>query len=367
MSEIIAAPTTALTGSSGVAVPRRSAYVSSYTDLSRQIKAAGLLGRRYGFYWSRIVLTVAAFFGIWVAVPFVDDSWWQLGLAVALATVSTQFGYLGHDAAHQQMFRSPRWNRWVARVLSCGFAGLSYSWWMGKHTKHHQAPNQIGTDPDIIGGPIAFTPATAAARTGWRAGFTRRQGWLFFPLLMFEGAALHIASITMLVTARGQKHRFVELAAIVLRIAVGIVLPLVFMPFGIAVAFIGLQLALFGLMLGGTFATNHKGMPLVPKSMRVDFLHRQVLMSRNVVGGRFLSFAMGGLNYQIEHHLFPSMARPNLRRVQPLVKAHCEKHQVHYTETSLFESYGIVVRYLNQVGLGARDPFECPLVREYHA
>ncbi|PRZ32748.1 fatty acid desaturase [Antricoccus suffuscus] len=366
MSEIVASSPRPSVRASGAVAPRNS-YVSSYTDLSREIKAAGLLRRRYGFYWTRIVLTVAAFFAIWVAVPFVHDSWWQLALAAALATVSTQFGYLGHDGAHQQMFHSPQWNRWVARVLSCGFTGLSYSWWMGKHTKHHQAPNQIATDPDIVGGPIAFTPATAAARTGWQAAFTRRQGWLFFPLLMFEGVALHVASITMLVTARGQRHRFTELGAIVLRIAVGIVLPLVFMPLGIAAAFIGVQLALFGLMLGGTFATNHKGMPLVPKSMRVDFLRRQVLMSRNVVGGPFLCFAMGGLNYQIEHHLFPSMPRPNLRMAQPLVKAHCAQQQVHYTEKTLTESYGIVVRYLNQVGIGSRDPFECPLVREYHA
>ncbi len=107
-------------------------------------------------------------------------------------------------------------------------------------------------------------------------------------------------------------------------------------------------------------------MPLVPKDMRVDFLRRQVLMSRNIRGGgRFTDFMMGGLNYQIEHHLFPSMPRPNLIKVQPLVRAHCERHGVQYTETSLIASYGIVIRYLNQVGLSDRDPFTCPLVRMY--
>ncbi|SDU39663.1 Fatty acid desaturase [Gordonia westfalica] len=74
---------------------------------------------------------------------------------------------------------------------------------------------------------------------------------------------------------------------------------------------------------------------------------------------------VAGLNYQIEHHLFPSMPRPNLIKVRPLVRAHCERHGVQYTETSLVASYGIVIRYLNQVGLGDRDPFTCPLVRMY--
>ncbi len=74
---------------------------------------------------------------------------------------------------------------------------------------------------------------------------------------------------------------------------------------------------------------------------------------------------MGGLNYQIEHHLFPNMPRPNLSKVQPMVRAHCARHGVPYTETSLWRSYAIVVRYLNEVGLAARDPFECPVVAGY--
>ena len=184
---------------------------------------------------------------------------------------------------------------------------------------------------------------------------------------MFEGLALHIASIRLLISARGQKHRWTELGFIALRLGIGLGLPILIMPIGIAAAFIGVQLAIFGVMLGGTFAPNHKGMPLVPASMKVDFLRRQVLMSRNINGGRITDFAMGGLNYQIEHHLFPNMPRPNLKKAQPLVQAHCRKHKVSYTQVSLPRSYGIVVRYLNQVGIGSRDPFQCPLVQQYRA
>ena len=71
---------------------------------------------------------------------------------------------------------------------------------------------------------------------------------------------------------------------------------------------------------------------------------------------------MGGLNYQIEHHLFPSMPRPNLRRAQRIVRPFCTANSVTYTETTLRRSYGIVIRHLNQVGLRAADPFQCPLV-----
>jgi fatty acid desaturase len=76
---------------------------------------------------------------------------------------------------------------------------------------------------------------------------------------------------------------------------------------------------------------------------------------------------MGGLNYQVEHHLFPSMPRPHLRFVQPMVAAHCAALNVPYTQTTLWQSYGIVIRYLNTVGLKGKDPFLCPLVAQRQA
>ena len=138
----------------------------------------------------------------------------------------------------------------------------------------------------------------------------------------------------------------------------------ILLPIGKAGAFLGLQLAVFGVCLGGSFAPNHKGMPLVPRTMKLDFLRRQVLMSRNVRGGVMVDFAMGGLNYQIEHHLFPSMPRPTLKAVRPIVREYCALHEVKYTEVGFFASYKIVVDYLNNVGLRARDPFQCPLVAQ---
>jgi fatty acid desaturase len=113
-----------------------------------------------------------------------------------------------------------------------------------------------------------------------------------------------------------------------------------------------------------SFAPNHKGMPLVPKGMKLDFLRRQVVMSRNIRGNRFIDVLLGGLNYQIEHHLFPSMPRPHLRRAAPIIEGYCKDHDVPYTQTTLLHSYAIVFHYINRVGLGERDPFECPLLVE---
>jgi len=351
-----------------ILTPARHAdrHVNLYTDLAAEIRDSGLLRRRYVYYWTRIGAAVAAFVLIWVVVFLLGDSWWQLICAAALGILIAQFGFLGHDAAHRQIFRSAAWNDWTSRLLSGVFTGLSYGWWKNKHNRHHAAPNQIGRDPDIEPGALAFTPEIAQARrTGFAGWLVKRQGWLFFPLLTLEGLNLHVASVRTVLRPSSIPHRRVEALLVLGRMVAYITVLLLLLPGDKAAAFFGLQMAIFGLALGGSFAPNHKGMPIVPADMKVDFLRRQVLMSRNIKGGILTDFAMGGLNYQIEHHLFPSMPRPNLAHAQPIVREYCRQHDVDYTEMGLFESYGIVVRYLNQVGLRGQDTFACPLVSLY--
>jgi fatty acid desaturase len=339
-------------------------YVSAYTELSRMIRQRGLLRRRYAYYWTRIILVLAAFAAIWVGVALLGNSWFQLLLAAALAIVLTQVGFLSHDGAHRQIFRSAAWNEWTARVLATAVVGMSVGWWKAKHNRHHATPNQQDRDPDIKPGVVAFTPEAVARRSGLAGWLARHQGWFFYPLLTLEGLNLHAASLRQLLQPRSMPHQFVEGALVLARLAGYVTVLLILLPPGKAGAFLGVQLAVFGVCLGGSFAPNHKGMPIVPATMKLDFLRRQVLMSRNIRGGVLVDFVMGGLNYQIEHHLFPSMPRPNLKKARPLVRDYCARHQVRYTETGLFASYRIVVDYLNNVGLRARDPFRCPLVTE---
>jgi len=357
------------TGPQGSATPDRTAvrtrHVSAYADLSARVREIGLLQRRRTYYWWHAMSLIGVLLALGVAFVLLGDSWMQLCVAAVLGVVLCQFGFLGHDAAHRQVFGSSSSNEWAARVVSTVFIGLSYGWWTHKHNRHHSGPNQEDRDPDISPGVLAFTPRVAASRRGFAGWFARHQGFFFFPLLLLEGLNLHVAGIRTLVERRDLPHRRLEAALITVRFGGYLTALFVTLPPAKAASFLALQLGLFGLLLGGSFAPNHKGMPIVPKNMKIDFLHRQVVMSRNIRGSWLTDLAMGGLNYQIEHHLFPSMPRPNLRRAQPIVRAFCHEHGIPYTETSLSTSYGIVVRYLNAVGLGARDPFACPLVREY--
>ena len=351
--------------SPGASVPARTATAQDYSALAAYVRESGLLRRRYVYYWTRLVAVVLAFASIWVAVVLVGNSWWQLAVAAGFAVVLTQIAFLGHDSAHRQIFNSGSWNDWTSRILAGGFVGLSHTWWRNKHNRHHGKPNQVGEDPDIAPGVVVWTQDALEARSGWRAWFGRHQGWFFFPLLTLEGLSLHVSSVRLLVTKGAVPHRWVEAPIVITRLAVYVGLLFWLLPPSKALAFIGVQMALFGILLGGSFAPNHKGMPIIPAGLKVDFLRRQVLTSRNIKGGVAVDFMMGGLNYQVEHHLFPSMPRPNLRHVQPVVRDYCEQKGVTYTEVGFFRSYKIVVDYLNRVGLADRAAFDCPVAAQY--
>lgn len=341
--------------------------LTDYAELLVEIQALGLMKRRYRYYAVKMSMLLAAFTAVWFGFFLIGHSWLQLLIAAAFALVLTHLSFLSHDAAHRQIFQSGPRNEVFASVLASLGCGMSSVWWTRKHTRHHKAPNQIGKDPDIEPTVIRFYPdeVTTSRPPGIRKFLADHQGWWFFPILMLEGLNLHMQSFQTLLARGTVKRRWIELTLMTVRLAGYVTVLTLFLPFPMAVAFLGVQMAVLGVYMGCSFAPNHKGMPVLPESARIDFLRRQVLMSRNVTGSQFVTFAMGGLNYQIEHHLFPSMPRPTLRRAQPTIRAFCAAKAVPYTEATLFQSYGIVLRYLNRVGLTARDPFQCPLVASH--
>jgi fatty acid desaturase len=341
-------------------LPRPHPYTTEFSELLNRIKSRGLLDRAVGYYITLIVVLSVALLATLTGMFFIGNSWVQLALAPAMAVIMTQFSFVTHEAAHRQVFASGKRNDRTARFLANAIVGISYSWWMGKHTKHHANPNTVGKDPDIDTDFVIFQAEKAKETTGFTREFVKRQGWLFFPILTLEGLNLHVQAFRRVFSKEPLKHRGTEITLLMIRNFGYPVILLALMPWYIAAVFLVIHMALFGVYMGASFAPNHKGMPQIPKEMKVDFLRRQVMTSRNIRGGVFMDHFMGGLNYQVEHHLFPSMARPKLQKAAKMVREFCAEKKISYTEAGLFESYGIVVRYLNEVGLSARDPFDCP-------
>lgn len=345
---------------------------SHYTELLKRIKAENLLRKIPTFYVRRLVIISIIATLLWAGIYLISTSnsiWVQLTaipLIIIQGIMSAQYGFIAHETAHRQVFKNNHWNDNFGRILANLFAGLSYGFWMNKHNRHHNKPNQIGYDPDIAIPVLSFTTESLEAKHGIEKAVSKNQGWLFPIILCFTGFNLLLDSFLALGRRdkdRRLNHRIAEFTMMVVRQSLPIVF--LFMIFTPWLAFT-LWLVMFmanGLFMGGAFAPNHKGMPLVPKDAKIDFFQRQVLTSRNIKSNWLVDNLMGGLNYQVEHHLFPSMARPFLKRTHQIVKEYCTERNVPLVEVGLFESYSIIIKYLNKVGLSNNtDPFVCPMI-----
>src|SRR5690625_24216 len=306
-------PMTTLSNDAPIFKPKAHNFVKDFIELRRKVASMGLMRRRYLYYWAAFIGIGAIYVGLGVAFVILGDSWWQLLVAGILAITLTQTAFLGHDAAHMQIFKSGKRNEWASLILANLLVGLSYGWWQNKHSRHHANPNVKGKDPDIDMDVIVFTPEQAEAGNAFQKWWYKRQGYMFFPLVCLGGINLHFQSMRGLFAPGGSNRRWTEFTFLTLRIGGIVFAAFWFLSPLIAVCFLAVQLGVFGFYMGCSFAPNHKGMEILPEDMRVDFFQRQVLTSRNISGSHFKDLLFGALNYQIAHHLFPSMPRVTLR------------------------------------------------------
>jgi fatty acid desaturase len=346
--------------------------VTNFNEVLTRVKAAGLMNKKPSFYMIRLAVISGLAAGLWTAGAFIGQAfnenpvWIIAGFAVAglLGVLSAQYGFIAHEAAHRQVFRGNKANDWLGLILANLFAGLSYGFWMKKHNQHHKVPNQIDADPDIAIRILSFTPESRNRKKGIERWLSERQGYLFPFLLFLTGFDLLLDSFAGLSRKdKALKTRLLEFGLMVVRQAAPYVAMGLIFGWLWAIALWVFQMMIFGFFMGAAFAPNHKGMPLVPKDAKLDFFSRQVLTSRNIRGSWLKDNLMGGLNYQVEHHLFPSMARPNLRKAHAIVGEYCRQNDIPLIEMNLIASYVVIIKYLSKVGLSNNvDPFVCPMV-----
>ncbi|MFJ9824928.1 fatty acid desaturase family protein [Streptomyces sp. NPDC101160] len=343
------------------AAPHPKGAGSEFAPLLRTVKAQGLLDHRPGWYARSIVANLLGIAAVVTGLVLVGPSWWALPLAVPLALFSARVAFVGHDAGHAQITRNRGISRLIQLVHANLLLGMSREWWNDKHNRHHANPNHLDKDPDVAADVLVFAAHQTADRTGLRRWLTRHQAWLFFPLTTLEGIALKVYGVQALLSRTGPyrtpRERLVEGALLLTHLAGYAALLLTLLTPLQALVFALLHQMLLGVHLGMAFAPNHKGMERPdahPDGDSWGHLRRQVLTSRNIRGGAVTDWFLGGLNYQIEHHLFPSLPRPHLRLAQPAVRAHCEALGLPYTETGFVESYRQALGHLHEVGAPLR-------------
>lgn len=345
-----------------------------FHEILQRVKSEGLLNKQPSFYVIRLAAISVLAVAFWALGGFISflatlHLAWIIAAFVVVAILgilSAQYGFIAHEASHRQVFRNNKLNDALGLVLANLFAGLSYGFWLRKHNKHHQRPNQIGQDPDIAIRVLSFTTESKEAKKGLERWFSDRQGFLFPFLLLFTGFDLLVDSFAGLARKdRPLGTRVLEFSLMMIRQFAPYVILVLMFGWLWAIALWFTMMMTFGFFMGAAFAPNHKGMPLVEKDSKLDFFSRQVLTSRNIKGSWLKDNLMGGLNYQVEHHLFPSMARPNLPKAHQVVVEYCKEKNITLVEMNLVASYVQIMKHLNKVGLSNNsDPFVCPMVAE---
>ena len=318
-----------------------------YRDLKAKVKDAGLLDNQPLYYTYKMVTSLLAY-GVTIAFLFIFDNFWlHIANAILMGLVWVHFGFLAHDASHRQVFKGSKGNDNLFLLVGNLLIGMDMSYWYDKHNAHHAHSNDVVHDPDINFPIVFFDERQLEDRTPFQKFLMRYQAFYFFPLLSFITFAVLYESVASALSSRA-RYPFWQIVTLSVHYILYFSLIFAVLPFWTAMVFWILQFIVSGVYMGMVFAPNHKGMPIVD-GQEMDFLHQQVLTSRNVFGNFINDFMYGGLNYQIEHHLFPSMPRNKLKDAQKIVKAFCAEHDISYHETGVIRSYWEILADLHRV------------------
>ncbi len=336
-------------------------YTADILKMRREMQAARLFESSKAYYLAKFLSTTAiSIAAVALLLMGRDSTPVVICAAVALALFWQQCGWLAHDFLHHQVFKNRGWNNIAGLVVGNLYQGFSVNWWKNKHNHHHAVPNVTeapsGGDPDIATMPILFWSEKLIEGEDldqFPKWMLRNQAVMYWPILcmariswliqsvqyQFAQRNPHVTSTTMYVA---------ELFFIAVHHILYLILVAQIPSWSRAILFTAISESLGGLFIGVVFTVGHNAMEVfTEKELRAtDFVRLQVRTTRDVDPHWFTDWFCGGLNYQVEHHIWPTVPRHHLPKAAAILKAFCKKHSIQYTSASLIEGNRQVCRLL---------------------
>ena len=271
-----------------------------------------------------------------------------------IALMLAQFAFLGHDAGHRALHRNGFWRGVLGQLCMTVATGMAFEEWFERHSAHHRHCQDETRDPDMdVSLVVSLTHGAMQSRTGLARVFTRLQHWhVWFLSLLFAHSQRHVSQWGVLMRPWRFRH---DLAVLLLHALLWFGLPcgLLQVDASRALLVYTAPLWVLGPYLATIFWLNHIGMPLVRAGEPISFLEHQAATSRTVLSPRAMDWFFGGLNYQIEHHLFPQVPSTRLARVQPVVQTALAEAGVPYNGLGFGASVRAVAAHFRQVARAA--------------
>jgi fatty acid desaturase len=328
----------------------RVLWKAMFRDVGARCLATPALGRALVKLGALLVLLACALWLGWFAT-----SWPERALAaVFLALLLAQFAFMAHDAGHGALSASPAANRALGQLAMTAIAGLAFDEWIERHHAHHRFCQDESRDPDMAVSFVAsLTVESRRDKSALGNFMTRHQATHIWALtLLFGHSQRHLSQAAVL-----RNPRRYRLDAMLLLVHGGLWLGvpclLLGVPLSAALLVYVVPATLLGPYLAAIFWVNHIGMPLVRDREPFSFAERQVVTSRTITSPPACDWLFGGLNYQIEHHLFPQVPSCRLPELQAIVRAHLARHQVAYNGVTWREAVRLVAAHLRHVARAA--------------
>ncbi|CAF1016193.1 unnamed protein product [Adineta steineri] len=243
-----------------------------------------------------------------------------------------QAGWIGHDYAHGR----GSWMRWLCKSLTGFVNAFSPTWWSHKHNTHHVYTNNIGIDTDVSNDPVFHLFFPSKDKDVW---FRSYQHWYYIPVYSF----LYISWRWQSLQHAYNTSKYFEL--------------MVMLPNYIWLYMLGWQVALGsilfgGLLVAGIVTATHQSEEMLYDSNH-SFVETQFLTTCDArCDNFFMEWLWGGMQYQLEHHLFPTMPKYNYARVRPILKQWAQQNNIEYRIESVWSiwhrNYLTLKYYANQ-------------------
>ncbi len=304
--------------------------LEDYNALRAQAESQGLFERTRFRYLCSVGAGIVGMIASLFFVTLTDNIFVQFINAVFFVFSSIRVGTASHDLSHNMVFSSPTVNRNVGTVTWALLVGMSGEKWFLNHNLHHKHVNHIGYDPDVTI-PFVFSEKQFSERPTprfrWLFAYQHLTFWVALPFVYIS----YVARDILFVLKNPSLRNVFELVLIALHFSILFFIALYFLPLVTAFVYLATIILVGGAYLGIIFAPNHKGMEEIGPD-EAESWTQQISSTRNITPSGTIFFLYGGLNYQIEHHLFTSMSRFKLADARVLVREFCKDKGITYHE-----------------------------------
>ncbi|KAJ1656689.1 hypothetical protein IWQ61_003784 [Dispira simplex] len=340
------------------------AIEADFRRLELQVKKLGLENTNYWCYAKESVRYVLFFLGAFVLSMWGPEHWLNYTIsALCCGLLWQQLSFTVHDLGHNGVTHKLWWDGLMGVLIADFVGGLSVGWWKKNHNVHHIITNDPEHDPDIQ--HLPFFAVTTKLFHNMRSSYYGRQlqfdrfaqflipfqHLLYIPILCFGRFNLYFQSLSHLLTADFAPWRWLELTGIAV-FWIWYITFLSHFPSWRWALFHALLSHMFTVILHLQITLSHFGMSTTcPDPERECFAARQLRTTMDIDCPAWFDWFHGGLQFQVEHHLFPQAPRHNLRQIQVLVKDFAARHPgLKFYSFDFFYGIELVLDSMKSVG-----------------